>query len=184
MVVISSSPGRWVSYGPEVVAYTPTKRSRPSLGGVSGSTRSAVVARDGLVCQYCHLGLSLDSVTIDHRTPVSRGGGDELANLCVACAPCNTRKGASTVEEWLRLLAGGTGNEWVSLMRGTKASPYPWPAMSLRLGIPQVLRFEGDAGSRLHSAAVSAIEYAKRHDLRVSTRHLCDRLVLCWAAQE
>lgn len=43
------------------------------------------------VCAECN---SADDLTIDHITPLSRGGGDELANLRFLCRSCNSAKGA------------------------------------------------------------------------------------------
>lgn len=60
----------------------------------------AVVMRDGNKCHYC-LTETLTSIdagplrrTVDHVMPVSFGGKDELSNLVLACASCNSRKGA------------------------------------------------------------------------------------------
>lgn len=38
---------------------------------------------------------------IDHKTPRSRGGSHDLANLVAACARCNSAKSARTPEEFL-----------------------------------------------------------------------------------
>ena len=32
--------------------------------------------------------------------PRARGGSDRISNLTLACAPCNTRKGSQTAEEF------------------------------------------------------------------------------------
>lgn len=40
-------------------------------------------------------------LTIDHKTPISRGGSDEFSNLQTLCRTCNTSKGTKTMEEWL-----------------------------------------------------------------------------------
>lgn len=37
---------------------------------------------------------------LEHRVPVSRGGGYDLDNLCYACRRCNQRKGIRTAEEF------------------------------------------------------------------------------------
>lgn len=44
-------------------------------------------------CVYCAEQLALEAATLDHVHPVSRGGGDDLGNLVVACAACNRMKG-------------------------------------------------------------------------------------------
>lgn len=49
-------------------------------------------------CAYCG---SSDAVfQIDHVVPVSRGGGDDVGNLVLACVPCNKAKGARTAAEF------------------------------------------------------------------------------------
>ncbi len=53
-------------------------------------TRRAIFARDGFRCQYCG---GTSSLTVDHVTPRSRGGGSTWDNVVTACAPCNLRKG-------------------------------------------------------------------------------------------
>jgi 5-methylcytosine-specific restriction endonuclease McrA len=51
-------------------------------------------------CRYC--GSSQRSaLTIDHLTPVSRGGGDARSNLTLACFRCNLAKGSMTEPEFL-----------------------------------------------------------------------------------
>ena len=61
---------------------------------------SPVVFREhGSLCHYCG---SLDDLTIDHKTPLSRGGTNEIANLVPACRSCNSRKHVKTEREWSR----------------------------------------------------------------------------------
>ena len=38
--------------------------------------------------------------TTDHRTPKSRGGGDGIDNIVLACNACNAQKGARTEDEY------------------------------------------------------------------------------------
>jgi hypothetical protein len=52
-------------------------------------------------CFYCELPLTLDTATKDHRTPICRGGSDEIWNIVPACLPCNQKKGWRTVSEFL-----------------------------------------------------------------------------------
>lgn len=61
---------------------------RKSLG--TGVMRK-VWDRDGWECQEC--GIHRD-LTVDHITPVIRGGSDEMDNLQTLCKSCNSRKGA------------------------------------------------------------------------------------------
>lgn len=45
-------------------------------------------------CAYCGKRLNKRSRTLDHITPLSRGGIHALSNLIPACRPCNTKKGS------------------------------------------------------------------------------------------
>lgn len=47
-------------------------------------------------CCYC--GASERPLTIDHVDPVSKGGGNRVRNLALACAPCNSTKSNRTLE--------------------------------------------------------------------------------------
>lgn len=57
---------------------------------------------DSSPCPYCNSLMLKDTshpyalVSIDHITPYSKGGGDELENLRACCGNCNTRKGNSS----------------------------------------------------------------------------------------
>jgi hypothetical protein len=66
----------------------------PSVGSGSlvgpGLTR-IVFDRDGWQCVSCG---SHADLSVDHVTPRSRGGTDDLENLQTMCIPCNVRKGA------------------------------------------------------------------------------------------
>lgn len=45
--------------------------------------------------------MHINSFTIDHVVPLSRGGSNDIANLVPACEGCNRKKGAQTPLEWL-----------------------------------------------------------------------------------
>jgi len=56
-------------------------------------------------CHYCTVGITFyrkksNSLEIDHRIPVSRGGDDAVHNLVAACRPCNSLKSSSTEAEF------------------------------------------------------------------------------------
>ncbi len=72
--------------------------------------------RDGsLDCHYCHKEtLPLNSppwrpnnkqphnlLTIDHITPRSKDGADDVNNLVIACYQCNQQKGTKSYWEWI-----------------------------------------------------------------------------------
>ena len=50
------------------------------------------------LCFYCG---SPENLTWDHKVPRSRGGSNHRTNLVRCCYPCNQRKGAKTVEEFM-----------------------------------------------------------------------------------
>lgn len=58
-------------------------------------SRSALVKRDGGLCQYC--GKKGD--TIDHVQPRSRGGSNAWTNVVLACRRCNGKKDNKTLAE-------------------------------------------------------------------------------------
>lgn len=49
-------------------------------------------------CCYC--GKTDIPLEIEHITPKSRGGSNRVSNLCLACRPCNQRKGNQTAAEF------------------------------------------------------------------------------------
>lgn len=55
-----------------------------------------VYERDGYACRYCGAG---ERLSLDHVIPKSRGGAHDAGNLVVACARCNSQKGARTPVE-------------------------------------------------------------------------------------
>ena len=57
----------------------------------------------GLNCAHCGIDCSGFS-TIDHVVPLSKGGGNTLKNMVIACLECNQSKADKTVEEFKQLL--------------------------------------------------------------------------------
>ena len=76
---------------------------RPNIGH---ELRVMVWDRTGGQCYFC--GCELDWYEervkfrphVDHLHPVSRGGGNDLDNLAMACPKCNMGKGGLTAEEF------------------------------------------------------------------------------------
>jgi len=58
-----------------------------------------LICRQDGKCVYCSD--LLTKFHVDHRTPVSRGGGNDILNLQLLCPACNMRKGAKTHEEFV-----------------------------------------------------------------------------------
>ena len=67
-----------------------TKGKRRELASNYDITFLSIGRRDGFHCQHC--GATSD-LTIDHITPLVRGGSNELDNLQFLCKSCNSRKG-------------------------------------------------------------------------------------------
>ena len=59
-------------------------------------------AQKGL-CYWCQVAIGTD-YEVDHVIPVSKGGDDSPANIVIACAPCNRRKGAQMPSEFAGVL--------------------------------------------------------------------------------
>jgi len=68
------------------------------------SLRFSVLERDGFQCQFCGTKAPDAELHVDHLTPISAGGSDQMDNLVAACKECNQGKGA-------RLLSEPTDNE-------------------------------------------------------------------------
>lgn len=58
------------------------------------STHYNVLLRDNFRCRYCGRHSSEVELQVDHIHPVSKGGTNDLSNLCAACIDCNLGKAA------------------------------------------------------------------------------------------
>lgn len=56
-------------------------------------SKSNLLIRDDYECAYCGCDLDLDTATIDHIHPSSKGGGTSWENCTSACKKCNHTKG-------------------------------------------------------------------------------------------
>lgn len=59
---------------------------------VPKSVRFEVFKRDKFTCQYCGESAPNVILEIDHITPVSKGGNNEIMNLITSCRDCNRGK--------------------------------------------------------------------------------------------
>ena len=55
-------------------------------------------------CLYCDAALRYHEATLEHATPVSRGGTMTVENIDIACDPCNGAKGHLTRAEFIRAI--------------------------------------------------------------------------------
>ena len=53
-------------------------------------------------CSYCGFTHQMGYLEIDHKYPLSRGGGNEINNLQLLCTRCNMRKGIQSDGEFRR----------------------------------------------------------------------------------
>ncbi len=68
--------------------------------------KRAIFNRDKWICKYCGSNQAIH-MTIDHMTPLSRGGADNEKNMTTACHSCNQLKSNMTVAEfrvWMRAM--------------------------------------------------------------------------------
>lgn len=59
--------------------------------------RAKVFSSKGHRCFYC----GKDASHVDHKTPLRRGGSNNIGNLVPCCAACNIAKGSTTADEFM-----------------------------------------------------------------------------------
>lgn len=95
----------------QAVAHSHLRRARiRSQVNDKGVTVPALRERDGDNCHYCNKRMIFgrfaraerpgDMATLEHKTPISRGGSHTWGNCVLACWRCNSSKGAKTWEQY------------------------------------------------------------------------------------
>ena len=80
--------------------------SEISLGGYQQGTLAGYEIREFLLekwnrtCAYC--GAKDTKLEIEHIQPRSKGGSNRVSNLCLACVPCNQKKGNQDIKDFLK----------------------------------------------------------------------------------
>lgn len=72
-----------------------------ALGHANKSQILARVVYYGWRCRYCRCTITVNTLTIDHAIPLSRGGTNWPSNLMPSCKTCNLRKHTKTLSEFL-----------------------------------------------------------------------------------
>ena len=91
----------------ETVRFDTQAMQRPGIKGIEYQQgelagyeiRQYVLSRGNHKCAYC--GAKDVPLQMEHIHPRSKGGTNRVSNLVPACEPCNTRKGAKPVEQFL-----------------------------------------------------------------------------------
>jgi 5-methylcytosine-specific restriction endonuclease McrA len=68
------------------------------------SRREAIHARERGLCFYCLRRFVTRGRVLDHVVPHARGGSSTYRNLVSCCVECNSRKGETAAEDFLRTL--------------------------------------------------------------------------------
>jgi 5-methylcytosine-specific restriction endonuclease McrA len=84
----AQTPPGWRRVGTAPRSQPRGRRRRP----ISAAKRARIYRRDGHRCLICGAG---EDLTLDHRVPIARGGGDHDSNLQTMCATCNLAKSDS-----------------------------------------------------------------------------------------
>lgn len=81
-------------------------------------SRRNVFMRDHLTCQYCGKKGTVDTLTIDHIVPKSKGGLNTYENVVSACKPCNNKKRDRYLSEsGMKLLSTPIAPNWYNKVR-------------------------------------------------------------------
>lgn len=79
-----------------------------SMRDLKLNKKNKIYKNSNYKCIYCHISLEemmlFNSYTIDHKIPRSRGGKDNIDNLCLCCRSCNSKKGVRTYDEYIKYL--------------------------------------------------------------------------------
>jgi 5-methylcytosine-specific restriction endonuclease McrA len=97
---------KWREANPEAVtAMCRLRRARRFAAGGTHTTEDIdrlLISQDHKCANpHCRADLTSAKKELDHKQPLARGGSDGIDNLQWLCAPCNRRKHAKPMGEWL-----------------------------------------------------------------------------------
>lgn len=98
---------KWQSSNPvkRLISQNRRRARQRSVGGefTEEDVSRLLIAQSGR-CNWC--GQCLDEhFHVDHIIPMIKGGRNDAMNICLACPPCNTRKGAKLPSQFMAELA-------------------------------------------------------------------------------
>lgn len=79
---------RWETQVPSVIMLRDYMKIKNSIR----FSRNNVYIRDNGQCQYCGSKIERKDATLDHVTPIAKGGKTTWENCTTACSPCNATK--------------------------------------------------------------------------------------------
>ncbi len=96
-------------------SYTQRRRARKrnAEGSFTAEDIKDLYATQGGRCYYCSVEIE-NGYHIEHMVPLSRGGRNDVSNICLACAPCNLRKHTQTATEFKETFKGETNEEAIA----------------------------------------------------------------------
>ncbi|NET91195.1 MAG: HNH endonuclease [Kamptonema sp. SIO1D9] len=103
-----SSLCRVTAISQELVRFDTQKMKNSDISGVGYQQgtlagyeiREFLLEKWGRICAYC--GEKDTKLEIEHIQPRSKGGSNRVSNLCLACTPCNQKKGNQDIKDFLK----------------------------------------------------------------------------------
>lgn len=95
----------WRKNNPNVIRANNQKRRARKLNAEGGYTPQDIrdlLHKQNNQCIKCLISFELVPYTVDHITPLSRGGSNWPDNLQLLCGSCNASKGDKLMCEWIR----------------------------------------------------------------------------------
>lgn len=83
------------------------------------------------VCPYCRKKMADDQKSLDHITPLSRGGLHSRTNALICCRECNSHKRDRLPEAWAASLPVAVYNSAIRAMRAATGAPLGQAALLL-----------------------------------------------------
>lgn len=68
-------------------------------------------------CALCGDNISFEEMTIDHKTPISRGGDGSFSNMQATCDSCNCMKHYLTQDEFMCKLLKVTAHNFGNIVK-------------------------------------------------------------------